>query len=148
MLKKLSKIGVVEGERPLLTKRKTLLNHISLLFMFLVSIKLVGEIIVNDWLGVTIAFLILVLFFIALVFNFYQKSVLAKVYITALIILNITVLNLLFGSGFGAEFGFFPLIMMIIMLYDTTKVKIAWYAIAAICYLTVKIYLNDVYWFF
>lgn len=136
MLSSLIHIGVKPGsELSLLEiKRIKLLNQIVLLYVVGVFMKFLMELYVWDIIGLGLAAAIIVLFSMASMLNYFGKLVIARVYFTCIFTLVLNTLILLYGRGFGSEFAFFPLIMVIILFFESNTTKLLWIFFIAISY--------------
>ena len=126
MLRKLTNIGIKEEYNLNERKRIKLLNRIVVLFSAFVSIKFFTEIIVRDLTGMMIAFSIIVSFMFTIVFHYYEKLVLARAYFITMMSLIVAATNIIFGHGFGSEFGFFPIIIAIIIFFNKQSSRLLW----------------------
>jgi signal transduction histidine kinase len=123
MLEKLINLGIEEGYSLSEIKRIKLLNKIVLLFSTLVLIKLGFELYALDPIGSTIVSILLLTFIFTLVFNYRKKFVFARIYFITILCLALAIINTLFGRGFGGEFGFFPVIMIILIFFDNPRIQ-------------------------
>jgi signal transduction histidine kinase len=134
LLKRLLYLGITEEHSLSQVKRIKLLNQIVLLFSTLASIKMFQEIYVLDLTGFLITAAVIVIFTITLVLHYYKKINSAKIYFFCILIFCVTGTNFLFGRGFGSEFGSFPIIITIIIFFNTQKSRLLWMLLFICCY--------------
>lgn len=133
-LKRITNLGIKEEHNLSEKKRIKLLNRIVLLFSTLVTIKLIQEVLVADLTGFIVTAAITTAFLLTLVLHYFNKTVFAKVYFTAMMILAVMAVNMLFGSAVGSEFGLFPIIVAIIIFFEHQTVRILWVAFFLLCF--------------
>ncbi len=136
VLEKLMNLGVGESHSLSEVKKIKLLNQIVLLFSAFVFVKLLLEIYVFDLTGSILSVVLLLAFMSTLFFHCYKKIILARVYFTSTFILALIILNILLGRDFGVEFGFFPIIIIIITFFETQFIRFIWLAFFLFCYST------------
>ncbi|MFK7949656.1 MAG: ATP-binding protein [Saprospiraceae bacterium] len=143
MWHKITNLGIKSEQSLSEKKRIKLLNRVVLLFSAFVSIKFFQEIIVLDFTGLLITLVIMTLFLTTLGFHYYNKIVWARAYFTTMLIVATNMTNTVFGHGFGSEFGLFPIIIAIIIFFETQKVRLLWIMSFFVCYLLSSLYLQN-----
>ncbi len=124
LLYKLINLGVSEDCSLSEIKRIKLLNKIVLLFTSLIFLKTLQEMYLKDMTGSLVSFIILCSIFFTLIFHYYNKLVVARIYFFSILAGCVCAVNLLFGRGFGTEFAFFPVIVTLIIFFDTQKFRL------------------------
>ena len=142
LLKRLIAVGTHPGMELSEIKRIKLLNQVALVFMLGVGIKLVMEIVVQDPTGVLVAGTLVCFFGLSLLLNYLGKLFWARAYFCFICIVAFSILNLMYGQGFGAEFAYFPFIMMIIISFDDNRTRIGWMLFLFACYISSSYYLT------
>ena len=143
MLSHIINIGVKKGQQLSEIKRIKLLNKIAILLCAGVMIKLFHEIVAQDLRGALIALLVLSLYLITFVLNHFGQAQVVKIYLPIVITVSLTTLDILFGNDLGTVFGFFPLIMMIVIFFEKVSEKIIWLCFFGITYTLTTIYQVD-----
>lgn len=142
MLSKLIHIGVKPELSLREIKRIKLLNQIVLLYVVGVFLKFLMELFVWDLLGMSIASAIIALFSIGSVLNYFSKLSAARIYFTFVFTIVLSLLIVLYGHNFGSEFAFFPLIMVIIIFFESNWAKLLWILFIAISYLSACLFVQ------
>lgn len=141
ILDKLVNLGINEKHDLSEIKRIKLLNQIVLLFSGFVFLKLLQEVFVLDLTGFFVTFTVLLIFLLTLIFHYFGKILLAKIYFISILGIVLMGINMLFGRFFGVEFGIFPIIIAVIIFFDTQKARVLWMLFFMICYAISTIYL-------
>lgn len=142
MLNKLITAGVSESQDPSSQMRIKLLNRMVLTFILGVFIKLLNEVWVNDPVGIFITTSLISLFASVIFLNKMGLYGLAKFSFLTINTLFFMVINMLYGRAFGAEFIFFPLIMVAVLYFEDTRSKVFWIFIFLLSYLCSSFYLD------
>ena len=142
MLNKLIYLGINENHTFSEVKRIKLLNEIVLLFSALVFLKMLHEMSALDIIGSSVTFFMFLTFISTLVFHYFKKIIFARIYFISILAIVLAVLNMLFGRGFGGEFCFFPVIITIIIFFDTLKTRLIWLGFFLFCYSISLIFLS------
>lgn len=142
LLNKIINLGIKEEDSLSEKKRIKLLNRIVLLFSAFVSIKFFQEMIVFDVTGLFITFTIMSFFLITLIFHYYKKIIQARTYFITMLIIATNLTNTVFGHNFGSEFGLFPIIIAVIIFFDSQKSRLFWILFFLACYGLSNVYLK------
>ncbi len=142
MISKLINIGVTEALSLQQVKRVKLLNQMALIYIAVVGVKWINELIVVDLVGFSITSFLMSLFGVNLLLNHLEKYELCKLYFVGVNAFVLIFINIIFGRGFGSEFLIFPLIIVIILFFDSNKLKIIWMGIFGACYLGTQLFLS------
>ncbi len=140
-----SKVNKIEVNSALTLSEITrikLLNRVVLIFTSGVVVKLILELFSKDITGIIITLCITTTFLLTLVFNYFKQVRLAQIYFTFILTVCLSLLNILFGPGFGSEFGFFPLIIMAIIFFKKHIHKALWFIFFIGSYASTSLYLQ------
>ncbi len=145
MFSKLINLGIEAHHDLADVKRIKLLNQIVLLFSAFIFFKILLEIFSNDLKGTIIATTIVSSFLVTLILHYFKKTTIARIYFTVILALAVMSVNIMFGRGFGSEFGIFPITIVIIIFFDTPRARLFWMFFFLFLYgiSTVFLYYNE-----
>lgn len=142
MLNKLIQAGIEKGEEPSERMRIQLLNKMVLVFIFGVGIKCLNELYVQDIVGSIITISLILMFFLVILFNHFGFHVIARQHFLIINTAFLVIINVMYGRTFGSELILFPLIMVVVLYFESNRSKIIWVSIFCISYIGSRIYLS------
>jgi len=143
MLNQLINAGIAKGHDPSERMRIKLLNKMVLVFVFGVGIKLINEIYLQDMIGIIITGTLIGMFLLVIVFNHFGFHSIARQHFLIINTAFLVIINMMYGRTFGSELILFPLIMVVVLYFESNRSKLIWVSIFCVSYIGSRLFLGQ-----